>query len=81
LPAAALADRPISHAIALVAVCWRLSPRRFSSVARRPASPALFVRGAPDRRDHVPRASAQGRWLNVVSLALTMITVAAWAGD
>jgi len=79
IAAAALADRTGSQAIAVVAVCGGFATpflvggrgdqqvRLFSYVALLIASTMYLAH----RR--------QWRWLNVVSLALTMLTVAAWA--
>ena len=79
IAAAALADRTGSQAIAVIAVCGGFATpflvggrgdqqiRLFSYVALLIASTMYLAH----RR--------QWRWLNVVSLALTMLTVAAWA--
>lgn len=81
IAAAALADRTDSQAIALVAVCGGFATpflvggrgdqqiRLFSYVALLIASTMYLAH----RR--------RWRWLNVVSLGLTMLTVAAWAAE
>src|SRR5258705_2005920 len=79
IAAAALADRSDSQAIALMAVCGGFAtPFLVGGRTDQPGTPFSYVALLIAATTYLAHRR-RWRWLNVGSLALTLITVAAWA--